>query len=86
MSRSIWVDIDLSQVDESDLIDELKDRYLNERERLELVDILNDEGSKKIALFLKVKDKYSLLELEEMFQEKFSHTPCKEQLTLNLTL
>jgi len=84
MSRTIWVDVDLSQVSESDLIDELKDRYLDEREKLELTNILKDDNSKKVALFLKVKDRYSLLELEEMFKEKFNHTPCKEQLALKL--
>lgn len=80
-----YVDIDMRHIDTDDLLEELENRYLDEREKIKLQDLLNNDPSEKYKLFMSVMDKYSLLELEEMFKERFTHTvQPKEQLALPL--
>jgi len=79
----VFTEIDLREVDANDLIEELQSRYLDDRHRAELIDLLKGEEKTKLDLFFKVKDRYSLLELQELFQEKSVSLPTpKEQLPL----
>lgn len=80
-----WIDIDLREIDDDDLLSELENRYLNEDEKLRLIRYLNKDPHEKLKFFISVMDKYSLMELENMFKETFPITPIpKEQLKLEL--
>lgn len=82
---SIWTEIDLDEISTSDLLDELENRYLGEREQASLVELLNDSDKQKFDLFLKIKNRFSAYELEEMFSENHTNmSPSKNQLALNL--
>lgn len=82
---SVWIDVDLKEVDTDDLLDELEGRYLNDREQKLLIDLLKGDDNAKLDLFFQVKDKYSLLELQELFKENVNTGPIpKEQLALPL--
>jgi hypothetical protein len=69
MSKSIWVSVDLDDMDTDDLMDELEKRYLDERDKNILMSIIEDNDP-KIKLFMQVREKYSIFELEEMFGDK----------------
>lgn len=80
---SVWVDINLSELSEGDLIRELEDRYLDEDEQLQILEIVKNSDSKKLQLFLQIMDKFSVLELEDLFKEKPIELPVpKEQIKL----
>lgn len=82
---SVWTEIDLDEISTSDLLDELENRYLGEREQASLVELLNDSDKQKFDLFLKIKNRFSVYELEEMFSDNHTNTPpSKNQLALNL--
>ena len=82
---SVWVDVELDEVSTSDLLSELENRYLGKREKIELTSLLQNDEWRKLELFLKVKDKFSVGELEELFTEKAPDAPIpKEQLKLEL--
>lgn len=79
----VRVDIDLDDVETRDLIDELENRYLDDREQKWLIKLIKDNDGGKLDLFLKARERFTLIELEEMFKEKFPETPIpKEQLSL----
>lgn len=80
-----YIDIDLDRVDADDLIEALSNHYLNNNEQQQLLELVKAEASTKMQFFLKIMDKFSLFELEEMFKEKtvFNYSPIpKEQLKL----
>lgn len=82
---SVWVHIDIREVDTEDLLEELQSRYLNDREQMMLIDLLRGEDKSKLDLFFKAKDRYSVLELQELFKEKNIVWPIpKEQLSLSI--
>lgn len=84
MGRRIWVDLDLDDVDTDDLIDELENRYLDEGERKLLLEMVKNNDD-KINLFMKIKDRYSIFELEQMFAEQSESIPIpKNQLKLSI--
>jgi hypothetical protein len=78
--------INLDDVDTSDLIDELENRYLDKDEQESLLDLVKVdlERSEKLKLLLKIVDKYSLQELSEMFKEDCTTPIPKNQLALPL--
>lgn len=79
-----YIRIDMTDIDTDELIGELEDRYLNDREKEWLRDILKGLEDEKDKLWQRVKDGFTIIELEEMFKD---HTPivvAKEQLTLPL--
>lgn len=79
----VSVDIELEDIDTRHLIDELENRYLNEQEQRWLINLVKANDGGKLDLFLKNRERFTLIELEEMFKEKFpvSNVP-KEQLSL----
>lgn len=79
---SVWIDVDLNEVSTRDLLDELENRYLGNREKDLLLELIKNDEGKKVQLFLKVKDRFSLIELEELFKENTYSPPCKEQLSI----
>jgi hypothetical protein len=79
---SAYVRIDLDDLDTDDLIDELENRCLDNDESERLLTIVKDNESDKMKLFIKVMDKYSLMELQEMFAERFDALPSKYQIPL----
>jgi hypothetical protein len=81
-----YVTINLDDVDTSDLIDELENRYLDKDEQESLLDLVKVdlERSEKLKLLLKIVDKYSLQELSEMFKEDCTTPIPKNQLALPL--
>lgn len=87
MRRYVTVDaeVDLSEIQTCDLVEELKSRDLDEDYRR---DFLGDDlyyNRDKLNLFIKAMGRYSLLELETMFSElAFPAVACKEQLKLPL--
>lgn len=77
---SVRVDIELSEVDTRDLISELEDRYFNEFEFNDIIDMMySDDDKLKMKFFFQIKDKYSLLELKEMFKESITSMPIPEE-------
>lgn len=84
------VDIDLGELSDNDLISELETRGLNREDKIRLLELVTDvpdysNDAAKIKLFLEIKNKFSLLELEAMFGENLSVAEIpKEQLKLAL--
>jgi hypothetical protein len=81
---SVYVDIDLDEIESHELIDELESRSLclSDSEKDQLLDIISYADSEKWKLFLAIKNKYSLYELQQMFDEKGSVPVSKEQLPI----
>lgn len=81
----ISVNVDLSDIDDYDLILELRYRHLFLNEVKMYTELFKDEEREKVELFLKNMGKYTMRELEELFKEKFPPAPIpKEQLALSL--
>jgi len=81
----ISVDVDLSEIDDWDLILELRYRHLFLNDIKMYTELFKDEQKEKVGLFLNNIDKYTMRELEELFKEKFPPEPIpKEQLELPL--
>lgn len=82
-----WIDINLNDIDTSDLISELEDRYLDDREQAYLLNLIKNNGAsdaRKMEFFLEVMGKYSMLELQEMFSSLENTIAGKNQLSLEL--
>jgi hypothetical protein len=83
-----YLRIELDDIDTSDLIEELDNRYLDNNEQDQLLDLIKESrlrtDAQKIKLFLKAMDKYSIQELQELFQENMSTIISKNQLQLSL--
>lgn len=77
-----YVDIDLYQVSTHELLDELQNRHLNDNEQLSLIQLITTQDTKKFALFLKVYERYSIHELEELFCEKSVIVESENQIPL----
>ena len=81
----INIDVDLGEISDRDLLEELENRAWLDHEKEQILKVVNSDASNKMLLFMRVMDKYTLIELEEMFKEHFDHAaPPKEQLTLDL--
>lgn len=82
------IDIDLDEFSTGELINELENRYLENREKDSLIDLIKDsyrtDECMKLKLFISVYGKYSVLELEEIFKETYTVTKSENQLTLPL--
>lgn len=82
-----WIDINLNDIDTSDLISELEDRYLDDRDQTYLLKIIkktSGSDARKMEIFLKVIGKYSLSELQDMFSSVEHTIAGKNQLSLEL--
>lgn len=81
---SIHVDIDLSDINTWELVEELSQRALclSDTDKQELLDAIKYRDAEKWKWFLSIKDKYSLLELQEKFNENSSVVISKEQLAI----
>ncbi len=84
-----YIDVDTDNFSTSELIRELENRYLDNREKNNLLEIIKEDDEyslecRKLMLFLKVYERYSMLELEEMFKEDLSTFASKNQLKLAL--
>jgi len=68
---STYIRIDLDDIDTDDLIDELGNRYLDNSEQLELLNLVRDnyDDSGKLKIFLKNINRFSVLDLEKMFAD-----------------
>jgi hypothetical protein len=80
-SKNIWVSVDLDDMDTDDLLDELENRYLGEREKNILMSILED-NDQKVKLFMAAKDRFTIYELENLLQEKCDTAIPKNHPTL----
>lgn len=84
----ITVDVELSEIDTRYLLEELENRCLDDNEKRGLLDSIKsnywESDNGKWELFLKIKDKYSLFELQEMFKDKRPIEVSKNQLSLSL--
>jgi hypothetical protein len=82
---SMYVDVDLDEISTSDLIEELETRPLRLDQQKELAALLRDDDKIQFDLFLQVKDRYSIYELEQLFGEKPQVIAVsKEQLRLEI--
>jgi hypothetical protein len=81
---SVFLDVDLDDFRTHELIDELDSRSLclSDSEKDQLLDIISYADSEKWKLFLAIKNKYSLFELQQMFDEKGNVPVSKEQLPI----
>jgi hypothetical protein len=80
-SKNIWVSVDLDDMDTDDLLDELENRYLDERDKNILMSILEDNDP-KVKLFMAVKERFTISELEELLQDKYVAAIPKNHPTL----
>jgi hypothetical protein len=77
--------VDLSDIDTWDLVLELQGRRMDDDQRQELAGIVSASDIAKFKLFLQIKDKYTVQELEQTFKENLTVTDIpKEQLKLDL--
>jgi len=75
------IDVDLRHCSTYELIDELENRYLDQREMSSLLDLVKGDDSQKLKLFISVMDKYSSMELQDIFKEDLKVTEVpKEQM------
>jgi hypothetical protein len=83
-----YLQVDLDEVETSDLIEELDNRYLVVSEQEELLSLIKHSrlhiDAQKISMFLKVMDKFSLQELADLFKEDITTPIPENQLSLNL--
>lgn len=85
MGKLILVEFNLDDVDTDELLAELENRYLNHREK-ELLLALAKDNDPKLKLFMQQAERFSLLELEQMFGEPSTGNAASEnQLKLELT-
>lgn len=78
------VDINPHDIRTSELIDALEYHSLDKWEMERLLELITTEAGKKMELFLKVMDRYSIHELEEMFAEKVDAHAGPNQIELPL--
>lgn len=80
----ISLEVDLKEINTSDLVEELEERYLDDYDVARVLKMVTTQDAKKFEFFNRVKDRFSMLELEELFKE---HLPaCKaseEQIIIN---
>ena len=81
---SQYIEIDLSDVDTDDLIEALSIQSLHSTDIEAICNLLKDEDSAKLNLFFKVKDRFTIQELEALFKEDLTTPISKEQLALQL--
>lgn len=79
---SCYVSIDMGEFNTSELIEELSNRTLWSSEKKEIMELLRTEDGGKFDLFLRIIDKFTITELEDMFKENVSCLIPKEQLSL----
>lgn len=78
------VNINANEISTDDLIEALEHHYLEQWEMEKLARIIGTSAGKKMKLFLKVMNRYSTKELEEMFAEKVDAHAGPNQIELPL--
>lgn len=78
----IYTRITLDDIDTDDLIEELERRHLDIHEQDRLLKMVQDEDSKKLSVFLKAQNKFSVAQLEEMFSEKYNVAAGENQIAI----
>lgn len=81
---SVYIDIDLNDVNTWELIEEIENRALcfSDSQKEKLLDAVAYEDAEKWKLFLAIKNKYSLLELQEKFNTHEPACSSKAQLPI----
>ena len=78
------ISVDIDEFETWELIDELDNRYLSYDQKLSLVKYLKSEEQQKVSLFLKVINRFTITEFEEMFSETIRMPIPPNQLSLEL--
>lgn len=81
---SVYIDIDLNDVNTWELIEEIETRSLclSDSQKQQILDAIAYDDAEKWKLFLSVKNKYSLLELQEVFNTSEPACSSKAQLPI----
>jgi hypothetical protein len=81
---SVYIDIDLNDVNSWELIEEIENRALclSDSQKERVLDAISYDDAEKWKLFLAVKNKYSLLELQELFNTSEPVCSSKAQLPI----